>query len=451
MVNKKMWITAIAVMMLLNSDYQKEAKAATLLDYHLSHGVGFQIDKQTISFLTREVTNNTLVFKGVTGQSPRLIGSGANCDRGADLIGNDRLDPSSSLEMYLKSMEENPISGLVKAEGESFFVEDIYHVFSAIYEWVEFYVGPKGLNSVMKIESSSDNSQEIGPQISKIGIKGIELYPGVMTENRLSPEQTRRMLLYGSATPKQTVIFHEDASLWYIARDYGLTEAELHLLNPQIKELEWDELLGMELDVTPLNPLIEIKLETEESYRQALPYQTEYIDDETLLEGQVERLREGKNGEVLTRIVTNFAGETIIEEVTTEKVENEVVAKGTKVVNGMGTGHWIWPTSNQEIVHDYLSSVGHYGINIRVTPGEAVFGTDNGVIEAIEDQSVLINHRNGYFSRYGNLNRLNVDLGQEVEAGQVIGRANQLGHLYFEIRTNSGNPATYAPNPLDFF
>lgn len=83
--------------------------------------------------------------------------------------------------------------------------------------------------------------------------------------------------------------------------------------------LKWGELLGMELDVTPLNPIIHVQTEQEKVNVAPISYETEYIDDETMLKGQTKVTQTGQNGEFLTRTKVEYVnGEqtnsTVVEE-----------------------------------------------------------------------------------------------------------------------------------------
>ena len=222
----------------------------------------------------------------------------------------------------------------------------------------------------------------------------------------------------------------------------------------------------MELDVTPLNSIIHVQTEKEQVDVSSIPYETEYIDDETMLKGQTKVQQAGQNGQFLTRTKTEYingeqSNSTIIEETQLSEPVKEVVIRGTKVVSGVGTGNWVWPTVSRKINNGYLGYTGHYAIDIAATTGANVYAADNGVVVTASysgayGNEILINHKNGYYSRYAHLNSINVSVGDIVEAGQMIGGAGNTGnstgtHLHFEIRTNTSGQPSYAPNPLDFY
>lgn len=94
------------------------------------------------------------------------------------------------------------------------------------------------------------------------------------------------------------------------------------------------------------------------------------------------------------------------------------------------------PTDNREEAHPGVDVAVPIGVPVRASGG----GT---VLQAGEDPEygtfVLVEHPDGYQSKYGHLSRRTVNAGQAVDAGVVIGLSGNTGrssapHLHFEIR-----------------
>jgi septal ring factor EnvC (AmiA/AmiB activator) len=83
------------------------------------------------------------------------------------------------------------------------------------------------------------------------------------------------------------------------------------------------------------------------------------------------------------------------------------------------------------------------GIDIQAPEGSAVIAPCSGVVTAITWQRgrgniIIINHFGGYYTVYTHLSEILVGLGQEVKAGDIIGRVGDSGSifgpvLHFEI------------------
>ncbi len=108
-----------------------------------------------------------------------------------------------------------------------------------------------------------------------------------------------------------------------------------------------------------------------------------------------------------------------------------------------GTGNLGWPVSGR-ITQKFWTR--HPGIDIGAPKGSPVYAADSGyVVTAGWDQErvsygymILINHGNGYITRYAHLSAFNVELGDSVKKGQLIGRVGSTGnstgpHLHFEV------------------
>ncbi len=106
-----------------------------------------------------------------------------------------------------------------------------------------------------------------------------------------------------------------------------------------------------------------------------------------------------------------------------------------------GSGRFAWPTQGI-LTQRYWS--GHLGIDIANRRGTPIRATDAGyVVMAGRDtwgygNQVLIDHGNGYMSRYAHLDHIQVKAGDIVERNQQIGTMGNTGrstgpHLHFEI------------------
>lgn len=469
---KKKIIGAVLATLMFTGNHTKVADASTLIAPNVVYRV--YINDEVIGLITDESDYEELIEKRTEVLSKQYPNqeikapTNVRIEEEVTLLPIETIDSKSVLKTIEQKANFEASTQQVTIGDKTFSVEDANIVSNTMLELMTYYTGEEDLKKIMNVKTSIVPLMESGSQY--VGAKIVESVKVETTyvspEQILTPEQTRRMMLYGQAEPKETVIFDEDSSLWYIANDHGMTEEELILLNPEVKGLKWADLLGMELDVTPLNPIITVETEKETVNVSAIAYETEYIDDDTMLKGQTTIKQEGKDGEHLERTQVFYENGTkvsseLVEETTVSEPVNEIIIRGTKVVSGVGSGNWVWPTTTRNVTCGYLCYSGHYAIDISAYVGQPVYAADSGVIVSAGYSSgygynILINHKNGYYTRYAHLSSLNVSSGQTVEAGQTIGLAGNTGnstgpHLHFEIRTNTGSQPSYAPNPLDFY
>ncbi|MTO90410.1 peptidoglycan DD-metalloendopeptidase family protein [Turicibacter sanguinis] len=473
MMKKKLVGAVIATMMFANSQQQvTHVQTVTPNNQHVVYRI--YINDEVVGLINNKEEYDTFIenhMKELLQQYPDQViyaPTNVRVEEEVTLLPVDSIDNQAVLSQVAEKADFKTSTNVVTIGEQKFAVKDTAVVESTLMDLMKYYTGTENLAKIMDTENPIQALSETGSQY--IGAKVVE--PVKVESSYAAPDevlttdQMRRMMLYGQKEPQQTVTFGEDSSLWYIARDYGLTEEELILLNPQVEGLKWGELLGMELDVTPLNPIIHVQTEQEKVNVAPISYETEYIDDETMLKGQTKVTQTGQNGEFLTRTKVEYVnGEqtnsTVVEETQLSEPVKEVIIRGTKVVSGVGTGNWVWPTTSRNVTCGYLCYSGHYAIDISASTGQSVYAADNGVVvsasyNAAYGNVILINHKNGYYTRYAHLNSMNVKAGDIVEAGQLIGGAGNTGnstgtHLHFEIRTNTGSQPSYAPNPLDFY
>lgn len=131
----------------------------------------------------------------------------------------------------------------------------------------------------------------------------------------------------------------------------------------------------------------------------------------------------------------------------------------------VGTGPFIWPLPDASYVTSvfgWRAKYGryHYGTDVAASVGTRIVAMADGVITYAGWPGtayhwaygimVVVDHGNGYQTRYGHLSRVNCYIGQKVKAGDVIGFTGNTGrssgpHLHFETRVNGvpKDPLTY--------
>ncbi len=117
------------------------------------------------------------------------------------------------------------------------------------------------------------------------------------------------------------------------------------------------------------------------------------------------------------------------------------------------TGHFVWPATGN-VTRGFATS--HPGIDIARAVGVPVKAADAGKVvaagwqDADEGNVIVIDHGNGWQTRYACLNKVGVKIGQQVTQGALIGEMGSTGHgadplLHFEIIKDGVklNPTSY--------
>ncbi|GGZ17661.1 hypothetical protein GCM10007049_07880 [Echinicola pacifica] len=87
----------------------------------------------------------------------------------------------------------------------------------------------------------------------------------------------------------------------------------------------------------------------------------------------------------------------------------------------------------------------HHGTDLDLNTGDPVYSVFDGIVRMRSYDRygygyyVVIRHKNGLETLYGHLSKFNVEVGQEVQAGEVIAYGGSTGrssgpHLHFEVR-----------------
>ncbi len=209
----------------------------------------------------------------------------------------------------------------------------------------------------------------------------------------------------------------------------------------------------------------------------SVPYQTEYIYDDTLAEGKRIVKTAGENGyTACVYTMKYYRGEFSSRELVKSTVyepRTEVVIIGTKKEEAFGLP--FYAGRGYTLTQDFGGS--HYAMDFGVWYGDPILSIGEGTVIYAYDEGdfpktdlnwtygtfVVIEHENGMRSLYAHLKSRTVRKGQQVSKGQVIGYSGNTGrvnpmptpsnplagtHLHFEIRVNNVkvDPKDYIPD-----
>ncbi|MFW6101970.1 MAG: M23 family metallopeptidase [Bacteroidota bacterium] len=103
----------------------------------------------------------------------------------------------------------------------------------------------------------------------------------------------------------------------------------------------------------------------------------------------------------------------------------------------------------------------HEGMDFTAPVGTKIYATGDGVVEEVKNSKrgygkrVVIDHGFGYKTRYAHMNEFNVQRGEQVKRGDVIGYVGNSGlsvapHLHYEVEKDDEkmNPVHYYFNDL---
>jgi LysM repeat protein len=124
----------------------------------------------------------------------------------------------------------------------------------------------------------------------------------------------------------------------------------------------------------------------------------------------------------------------------------------------VGYGTFIYPTVEHWLSGTpFLPEIKHFAVDFAGSLGNAIYATDAGTVvyagwnDYGYGNLIILDHGNGWESRYAHLSQINVSCGQNVGQGDVIGLMGSTGnstgpHLHFELM----NSTLGKVNPLDF-
>ena len=237
-------------------------------------------------------------------------------------------------------------------------------------------------------------------------------------------------------------------NIWAIAQGFGLKAETVLWANPKVENAPDLLSVGQNLIIPPVDGIYYTVANGDTVEKLAKKY-------ETTLEKIV-----GFEGNELEEPYTLATGQKIMIPGGRKPVVPSNYYPMTRVGRApqnapTGSGRFAWPTQGV-LTQRYWS--GHLGIDIANRTGTPIRAADAGyVVMAGRDtwgygNQVLIDHGNGYMTRYAHLDHIIVKAGDVVERNQQVGTMGNTGrstgpHLHFEIIYNRvrRNPLGFLP------
>lgn len=212
--------------------------------------------------------------------------------------------------------------------------------------------------------------------------------------------------------------------------------------------------IGSQVIIPSLKSLIEVESFEETTYKEPVPFETEEIYSEDYVKGQRVVVTPGEKGKSdVTAEVNRLNGEktehTVKSTSIIEEPKAEVVLVGTRETAATGT--FIVP-ANGRLTSGFGGRWGrfHYGVDIANSVGTSVLASDGGVVVTANSNGgtygkyINIDHQNGHVTRYAHLSQIEVEVGEVVSQGQIIGLMGNTGrstgpHLHFEVLVHGEN------------
>ena len=140
--------------------------------------------------------------------------------------------------------------------------------------------------------------------------------------------------------------------------------------------------------------------------------------------------------------------------VSTLAQENAILAVIKTFAGALWTKKFIYPVTNPIVTDVYgfsrtsgAAAITHKGADFKGVTGTKIMSINRGIVRVaktfqVYGKTVVVDHGFGVMSFYLHLSKINVNAGELVQAGQVIGLAGATGfttgpHLHFSVRINN--------------
>lgn len=346
------------------------------------------------------------------------------------------------------------------------------------------YIGDEYLGTLLshdkvdrKLEEILDGYRTDNPTETVAFDQEITFVPGLyLADSFVDEDEVVEMVgSYKTVATYYTAV--EGDSPYGISEKVNMTLEEIAQLNPGFSRATPVH-IGDQIKITQEQPFMNVVVTREEHYEESIPYEKEYVQDNTRYVGMNTIKQNGADGvRAITANVSYLNGveisRKILARTTTKNPVTEIIGVGTlqrPANSAPGTtveaGKLIWPVGGSGGKKGYgYAAAGysnHRGLDIVAPYGTPIYAAETGVITQINvggwgggwGTFVVIRHSNGLSTRYAHCSSIaNIYIGQTVTAGQLIAYVGSTGdstgnHLHFEVMVGNVrvDPIYYLPS-----
>lgn len=393
-------------------------------------------------------------------------------DKISDVYDKIKAKKAFTIKGYQLTIEDGDKSKVVYATNE--------HVFSkALEETIETFVGKETYKKY--VNNSQDKIADTGSVIENIYISNKktikETYISTDENIYTDADSLSQYFIFGETMVKNDYIVKFGDTIESIAFDHKISVEEFLLSNTDITSVKNLLYNGQVVKIAETNPQIKVVIKEYVIEDVANKYATIEQYDPNLAIGNDKIVQYGSEGidrvtktvEKVNNVITTVNTESKIE---LKPTINQILVKGQKYIPTVGSlTVWGWPSNGGwTISSNYGYRINpingarelHDGIDIAGTGyGSNIYAANNGVVSTasytyINGNYVIINHNNGYYSYYGHMSQILVQVGQTVARGEVIGLVGATGwatgpHIHFGIYAGDPNRGARTINPWIFY
>ena len=279
-------------------------------------------------------------------------------------------------------------------------------------------------------------------------------------------ESAYQLLRFGGDYEEKYHVVVSGESLYKIGKSYGVTVADLKKANPSLASTSKIYPGDMLLITSPMNRVNVKFVEEVDKTGEVIEYETETIDDDTMLKTETVVIQEGVNGSHDAHALITFINgvETEVEIISeSNRVEpvNKIIRKGTQAVPEIielaiegdmpiplksGTYRISSPFGPRPNIDVPGASKWHKGVDLAANTGTPIYASGDGTVTHSGSGTgyglyIKISHAGGVETRYAHCSELLVSKGDKVKEGQLIALVGNTGisggsHLHWEVRVN---------------